>query len=220
MFATDRSLMLRPSDEYQFLLMAFVAGGFFGDDVPSVSVLVNHDQSRAFPGGTGDVKVAGNYAPSFVSQRQAAEVGCQQVLWLDANEKHWIEEMSGMNMFLVRGTGKGAEVVTPELTGTLLPGTTRDTVLRLAERLGYTPRTERVSLDQWRQECRDGVVTEVFACGTAAVVTPVSDVRDEGGDWTISDGQPGPVTLELRRALVDMHHGVSPDPDGWLHHVS
>jgi len=220
MFASDHSLMLRPSTEYRFLLMAFVAGGFFGDHVDTVSVLISRDYCRAMPGGTGNVKVAGNYAPSFLAQQQAQEAGCQQVVWLDAIERHWIEEMGGMNLFFVRDTGTGYEVGTPELTGSLLPGVTRDTLLTIAERLGYRAREMRISVDQWRQESIEGRITEVFACGTAAVVTPVSAVRDPlGGDWTVGDGQPGPVTMTLRRALMDVHHGLVPDPDGWLHPV-
>lgn len=213
MFAADTTLMLRPSRRYRFLLMAFVAGGFFGEDVESVSVYVGHDFSRAFPGGTGDVKIAGNYAPSFLAQRQAEAAGCQQVVWLDARERRYIEEMGGMNLFLVRGD----LVVTPKLTGTVLPGITRDTMLTLARRLGYETAEERISLDQWRTECASGAVTEVFACGTAAVVTPVGRVCDVDGDWTISDGRPGPVTLALQKALTDLHHGLADDPDGWLH---
>ncbi|MFR9674190.1 branched-chain amino acid aminotransferase [Streptomyces sp. TR06-5] len=220
MFGTDANLMLRPSEEYQYLLMAFVAGGFFGTNIESVSVWVSHEHSRAIPGGTGNVKCAGNYAGSFVAQRAAQDAGCQQVVWLDPVERRWVEEMGGMNMFFVRGSGPGAEVVTPELSGSLLPGVTRDTLLKLAERAGYTAKQERISLDQWRDECRRGVITEVFASGTAAVVTPVGEVHDEGGDWRIGDGTPGPITLEMRQKLVDLHHGVLPDPDGWLHRIS
>ncbi len=220
MFATDVSLMLRPSQDYRFLLMAFLAGGFFGDEVESVSVLISRDYSRAMDGGTGDVKIAGNYAPSFLAQRQAQEAGCAQVVWLDAAERRWVEEMGGMNLFFVRGSGPGAQVVTPELTGTLLPGVTRDTLLTLASRLGYTPSQERISVEQWKAECEQGLITEVFACGTAAVVTPVRKVCDPvAGDWTIGDGGSGPVTAQIRRALVDLHHGLIPDTDGWLHRV-
>jgi branched-chain amino acid aminotransferase len=221
MFGTDRSLMLRPSENYRYLMMAFVAGGFFGDRVASVSVLISRDYSRAIPGGTGNVKIAGNYAPSFVAQQQAQAAGCQQVVWLDAVERRWVEEMGGMNLFFVRGSGRGAEVVTPVLSGSLLPGVTRDTLLTVASRLGYTPREERVSVDQWREESATGRITEVFACGTAAVVTPVSHVRDTAGpDWMVGDGTPGPVTLALRRHLIDLHHGLAPDPSGWLHRVT
>lgn len=108
-------------------------------------------------------------------------------------------------------------MVTPKLTGTLLPGITRTTILTLAERLGYDAVEERVSLDQWRAECDAGLMPEAFACGTAAVVTPISTVVDRGHNWTIGDGKPGPVTLALRTALTDLHHGLVPDPDGWLH---
>ncbi|MFD8783126.1 branched-chain amino acid aminotransferase [Kitasatospora sp. NPDC059599] len=217
MFATDTSLMLRESRTYRFLVMAFVAGGFFGDGVESVSVFASHTYSRAFPSGTGDVKVAGNYAPSFLAQREAEAAGCQQVLWLDAAERRYLEEMGGMNIFLVRGGGDRAQVVTPALTGTLLPGVTRDSILTLAERLGHEPVEERISLDRWRAECEAGVMTEAFACGTAAVVTPVHRVVDRGSEWTIGSGKPGPVTLALRSALTDLHHGLAADPDGWLH---
>ncbi|RKT19370.1 branched chain amino acid aminotransferase [Streptomyces sp. 1114.5] len=218
MFATDVTLMLRPSNTYRFLLMAFVAAGFFGDDIESVSAWVSHDYVRAFPGGTGNVKVAGNYAGSFAAQRQAQEAGCPQVLWLDAVERRWIEEMGGMNVFFVRGEGPSAEVVTPLLTGTLLPGVTRDTVLALAERLGHTPREERISLAQWKDEVERGVITEVFACGTAAVVTPVKSFHDGGEEWVVGDGTPGPVTRALHGALVDLHHGLSEQPPAWDAH--
>ncbi|MFT7834607.1 branched-chain amino acid aminotransferase [Saccharothrix sp. BKS2] len=219
MFGTDANLMLRPSEEYRFLVMAFVAGGFFGDVVRPVSVLVSRDQARAMPGGTGDVKCAANYGPSFVAQRRAQQAGCQQVVWLDAAERRWVEEMGGMNLFFVRGSGPGAEVFTTPLTGTLLPGVTRDSLLRVAARLGYRVAERPVSVDGWRAECEAGEITEVFACGTAAVVTPVGQVKDVEGDFTVGDGEMGPVTRSLRTALVDLQHGRVPDVDGWLHQV-
>jgi branched-chain amino acid aminotransferase len=199
-------------------MMALIADGFFGRQLASVSVLISREYTRAFPGGTGNVKFAGNYAPTFVAQRQAEQAGCQQVVWLDAVERRWVEELGGMNLFFVRGSGPGAEIVTPVLSGSLLPGVTRDTLLTVASRLGYTPREEKVSVTQWREECESGRITEVFACGTSAVVTPVSHVKDtEGPDWQVGDGTPGPVTLAVRRHLVDLHHGLVPDPSGWLH---
>ena len=220
MFATEPNLMLRPSNHYAFLLMAFVAGGFFGDDtLAPVSVLISREHSRAMPGGTGDVKCAANYAPSFVGQRLAQEAGCQQVVWLDSGERRWVEEMGGMNLFFVRRNGAATELLTPALTGTLLPGVTRDSLLVLGRRLGHAVREERISVDEWRADCATGRITEVFACGTAAVVTPVGKVRDRDGDWTIGDGKPGPVTLALREALVDIHHGLAPDPGGWMRAV-
>ncbi|WP_410594838.1 branched-chain amino acid aminotransferase [Amycolatopsis sp. lyj-23] len=220
MFATEPNLMLRPSREYRFLMMAFVAGGFFGDDVLApVSVLISREHSRAMPGGTGDVKCAANYGPTFAAQRLAQEAGCQQVVWLDSVEHRWVEEMGGMNLFFVRETPAGTQLVTPELTGTLLPGVTRESLLVLGKQLGYDVREERVTVDGWRAECRSGRITEVFACGTAAVVTAVGQVRDRDGDWTVGDGTPGPVTRRLRRLLIDVQHGESPDPGGWLRRV-
>ncbi|MFL6137217.1 MAG: branched-chain amino acid aminotransferase [Frankiaceae bacterium] len=219
MLGTDVNLMLRPSENYRFLVMAFVAGGFFGDAVAPVSVHVSRDHSRAMPGGTGDVKCAANYGPSFVAQRTAAEAGCQQVVWLDSTEHRWVEEMGGMNLFFVRGTGSKAEVFTTPLTGTLLPGITRDSLLRIAARLGYRVAERPLTVDAWRRECASSEITEVFACGTAAVVTPVGQVRDRDGDWTIGDGRPGRTTLRLRRVLTDLQRGRFPDPDGWLWRV-
>lgn len=215
MFATDQTLMLRPSASYRFVVVAFVAGAFFGESVESISVWVNRDYARAMPGGTGDVKIAGNYAPTFVAQLQAERAGCQQVLWLDSAEHRWIEEMSGMSVFLVRG-GRRPEIVTPPLSGTLLPGVTRDTIMKLAVRLGLTVRQERVCVERWRT---GGEFTEAFACGTAAVITAVGEVRDGQARWRIGDGNPGPVTTALRAALIDAQRGRTPDADGWLHHV-
>ncbi|MFC8069799.1 branched-chain amino acid aminotransferase [Streptomyces sp. NPDC057293] len=220
MVGTDVNLMLRPSEEYLFLTLAFVAGGFFGDEVRPVSVLICRTQSRAMPDGTGDVKCAANYAPSFVAQRQAQEAGCQQVVWLDSTERRWVEEMGGMNLFFVRGSGADAEVSTTPLTGTLLPGVTRDSLLRLAARCGYRVGERPVAVDEWRAGCASGEITEVFACGTAAVLTPVGTVRDgQNGDWTVGDGEMGPVTRRLRETLVDIQRGRAADPDGWLHRV-
>ena len=215
MFGSEANLMLRESSEYTFLLMAFLAGGFFGDTVAPVAVMVSHEYTRAVPGGTGNVKCAANYGPSLVAQRRAREAGCQQVVWLDAIKHHWIEEMGGMNLFFVAGD----TILTPRLTGTLLPGVTRDSLLTLAARAGFTVSEARLSVDDWRDGCRSGLITETFACGTAAVVTPVARVCDEGGDFVIGTGAEGPVTSTLRAALLDVQHGRRPDPGHWMHHV-
>ncbi|WP_416980562.1 branched-chain amino acid aminotransferase [Streptomyces sp. T028] len=216
LFASEPCLALRPAREYTFLLMGFVTGGFFSDQPDPVSVLVTRDFSRAAPGGTGQVKCAGNYAGAFLAQRAAADAGCHQVVWLDPVEHRWIEEMGGMNLFFVRGTGPAAEVVTPPLTGTLLPGVTRDTLLTLAAQRGFTVREERISVDQWRSHSESGVITETFACGTAALVTPVGEAHDGDDRWLIGSGKPGPVTMELRDALCDLHQGRAVDRHGWL----
>ena len=219
MFASEATLAVRPAREYLFAVVACVTGGFFGSQAKPLSVMVSHRYSRAAPGGTGAVKFAGNYAASYAAQLEALEAGCQQVVWLDAAEHRWIEELGATNIFFVRGSGQEAQVSTPELTGTLLAGITRESILMLAADLGYQPMQEKLSVDQWREESRAGVITESFACGTAAVVTPIGEVRDPGGDWTIGDGAPGQVTLALRDALVSVHRGRATDRYHWMHPV-
>jgi branched-chain amino acid aminotransferase len=215
MFGSEAHLMLRESHEYTFLLMAFLASGFFGDTSEPVTVMVGRDHARAMPGGTGDVKCAANYAPTLLAQRRAREAECQQVVWLDPVEHRWIEEMGGMNLFFVIDD----TVVTPRLSGNLLPGVTRDSLLALAAREGYPVREGRLSIEDWSEGCRTGAITETFACGTAAVVTPVGRVRDTEGDFTVGTGAEGPVTARLRSALLDIQHGRAPEPPGWLHRI-
>lgn len=212
LFATEASLALRPARQYMFLLVAFVTGGFFGDLPEPVSVMVSRDYTRAAPGGVGEAKTAGNYAASYLAQLRAEEAGCRQVVWLDAAERRWVEELGATNIFFVRDR----RLVTPPLTGTLLPGVTRDSLMTLAAELGYPVAEERVSVDQWRAECEAGVITETFACGTAAVVTPIGSVHDAEGDWTIGGGVAGPVALALREALVALHRGRAADRHDWL----
>jgi branched-chain amino acid aminotransferase len=185
-----------------------------------VSVYLSEDYIRAAPGGTGDVKCAGNYAASLLAQEQAIAAGCDQVVWLDATEKRYVEEMGGMNLFFVQGAGDDAELITPELTGTLLPGITRDSLITLARELGHPVTERRFSVDEWRAGVADGSITETFACGTAAVITPVGQVKARTGDFTVGDGTPGELTMALRAHLLDIQHGRVPDTHGWLHQVS
>ena len=222
MIATQRGLGVNhPSNEYMFCVIASPAASYFSGGVKPVTVWLSEDYTRAAPGGTGAIKCGGNYAASFVAQRQAVEQGCDQVVWLDAAEHRWVEEMGGMNLFFVRGSaGAGAPVImTPPLTGTLLPGITRDSLLRLAPELGIKAVEERITIDQWQAECAAGELTEVFACGTAAVITPVGRVKGESAEWTIADGEPGPVTTRLREELIGIQYGHRPDPFNWIHKV-
>ncbi|MEU5092709.1 branched-chain amino acid aminotransferase [Streptomyces sp. NPDC021356] len=219
LYASEAHLALRPARQYAFLLIAFVTGGFFSDRPDPVTVWVGRDHTRAAPGGTGGVKYAGNYAPSYAAQEQARQAGCDQVVWLDPVERRWVEELGGMNLFFVRGSGPSAQVITPPATGTLLPGVTRDSLLHLAARQQLAVREEPVSVGQWKAECLDGTITETFASGTAAVVTPVGVVRDGAQSWQVGTGRAGPVTLALRDALVDIHTGRAPAPEGWLRTV-
>ncbi len=219
MFATEIGLGVRPASEYLFLLIASPAGAYFPRGVKPVSVWLSEDYTRAAPGGTGEAKCAGNYAASLIAQAQAIGEGCDQVVWLDAVEHRWVEEMGGMNLFFVYGSGENARLLTPALTGTLLPGITRDSLLTLARDLGYQAEEGRISTDEWRRGNQDGSITEVFACGTAAVITPVGSVKAASGSWTVGDGEPGPVTMRLRKALLDIQRGTAPDPYGWMHKI-
>jgi branched-chain amino acid aminotransferase len=218
--ATEPFLGVRPANEYLFLVIASPAGAYFSRGVQPVSVYLSEDYIRAAPGGTGEAKCAGNYAASLLAQEQAAAAGCDQVVWLDALEKRYVEEMGGMNLFFVLGEGNDAELVTPELTGTLLPGITRDSLITLAGDLGYRVSERRFSVEEWRQGAADGSISETFACGTAAVITPVGDVKARTGDFVIGDGTPGPISMRLRQALLDIQHGRVADTHGWLHRVA
>ncbi|MEU0841247.1 branched-chain amino acid aminotransferase [Streptomyces sp. NPDC005962] len=215
MIATEVGLGVRPANEYLFVVIASPAGAYFPRGVQPVSVWLSEEYVRAAPGGTGTAKAGGNYAASLVAQAQAAEQGCDQVVWLDAIERRWIEEMGGMNLYFVYGN----RIVTPELSGSLLPGITRASLLRIAEDLGYEVAEGRISVDDWREGNADGTLTEVFACGTAAVITPVGSVKSARAGWTVADGQPGEVTTKLRKALLDIQTGAAPDPYGWLHRL-
>lgn len=216
MFATEAGLGVRPAKEYRYLLIASPAGAYFPRGVKPVSVWLSHEYVRAAPGGTGAAKFAGNYAASLLAQAQAADAGCDQVVWLDAIERRYVEEMGGMNLFFVFGSGSHARLVTPELSGSLLPGITRDSLLTLATDAGFAVEERRISTDEWREKAASGEITEVFACGTAAVITPVGSVKAAEGEYTIADGEPGAVTMALRDTLTRIQRGTFADTHGWM----
>ena len=217
MFSTEIGLGVRPANAYTYLLIASPAGPYFPRGVQPVSVWLSTEYTRAAPGGTGEAKCAGNYAASLVAQAQAAEQGCDQVVWLDATEHRYVEEMGGMNLYFVYGSGQNARIVTPKLTGTLLPGITRDSLLTMAGDLGYRAEEATISTDDWQAGNESGELTEVFACGTAAVITPVGEVKSARAEWTVGDGTPGRVTMQLRQALLDVQTGRAPDRHAWMH---
>ena len=216
MIATEAALGVRASSEYLFILLASPSGAYFPAGVKPVTVWISDDYVRAAPGGTGFAKCAGNYAASLVAQRQAKEQGCDQVVWLDAIERQYIEEMGGMNIFFVYQERGETVIVTPELTGTLLPGITRDSLLQLAREQGFRAEERKITVDEWRAAIQDGRMTEAFACGTAAVITPVGHVKSRKGDWTINQGETGPVAAKLRETLLNLQHGITPDTHGWM----
>ncbi|MGE3691488.1 MAG: aminotransferase class IV, partial [Novosphingobium sp.] len=179
---------------------------------PAVSIWVS-DYTRAAPGGTGAAKCGGNYAASLVPQAEALERGHDQVVFLDAAEHKWIEELGGMNLYFAFDDGS---LITPPLTGTILPGITRDSIMQLAREEGLNVREERYSLDQWRDDAASGRLVECFACGTAAVVTPVGRVAGREVDFTIGSGGPGQLTGKLKARLVAIQRGEVADTHGWV----
>jgi branched-chain amino acid aminotransferase len=216
LFATEVGLGVRPARTYRYLLIASPAGPYFRDGLQPVAVWLCTEYVRAAPGGTGAAKFAGNYAASLLAQQQAADRGCDQVVWLDAVERRWVEEMGGMNLYFVFGEGPQARLVTPELTGALLPGITRDSLLTLARDHGLSVEERRISTEEWEKGVQTGDISEVFACGTAAVITPVGRVAHSGGEFTIGTGGPGPITARLRASLTAIQRGAAPDPHHWM----
>ncbi|CPW31651.1 Probable branched-chain amino acid aminotransferase (IlvE) [Mycobacteroides abscessus] len=214
--ATEAGLGVRPAGEYRYLLIASPAGAYFSQGIKPVSVWLSHEYVRAAPGGIGAAKTGGNYAASLVAQAQAAEEGCDQVVWLDAIERRYIEEMGGMNLFFVFGRDGEARLVTPELSGSLLPGVTRKSLLQLASDAGFAIEERKIDVDELEKKTASGEIAEVFACGTAAVITPVGRVKHSGGEFIIGDGEPGEVTMALRDTLTGIQRGTFADTHGWI----
>ena len=213
MFASEVFLGVRPAKQYKYLVIASPAGNYFKSGAPAVSIWVSRDYTRAAQGGTGAAKCGGNYAASLVPQAEAIARGHDQVVFLDGAERKWVEELGGMNLYFVFDDGT---LLTPALTGTILPGITRDSLLTLAREEGLTVREDRYSIDQWREDAQSGRLVECFACGTAAVVTPVGKVASHDGDFTIGSGGPGQTTARLKERLVAIQRGAAPDPHGWV----
>ncbi|MEH3033770.1 MAG: branched-chain amino acid aminotransferase [Aeromicrobium erythreum] len=217
MFASEAFLGVRPSQHVTYSVIASPAGAYFPGGVKPVSIWLSTDYSRAGAGGTGAAKCGGNYASSLLPQQVAAEHGCAQVAFLDSVEQRWIEELGGMNLYFVQADGS---IVTPELSGSILEGVTRDSILTLARDLGHEVVERRVSIDEWREGTADGSITEVFACGTAAVVTPVGALKWPDGQAVAGDGEAGKVTMDIRSALVDIQYGRAEDRHGWMHRLA
>ena len=221
MIATQIGLGVnKPSSSYLFLLIASPVAGYFDGEVKPVTVWLSEDYTRAAPGGTGEAKCGGNYAAAFAGQQQALDHGCDQVVWLDAAERTYVEEMGGMNIWFVHGSGAHARMVTPAPSGSLLHGMIRDSLLKLGPDLGVPAYESKISVAEWQEGCASGDITEVFACGTAAVITPIGGARSPDGDWTVGDGSAGPVTTMLRDELVGIQYGRKPDRYGWMHRIA
>jgi len=213
MFASETFLGVRPAQHVTFMIICSPAGAYFKGGVKPVTLWLSEQFTRAGRGGMGAAKTGGNYAASLAAQREAIDQGCDQVVFLDDQEFRYIEELGGMNMFFVYADG---HIVTPE-TGTILEGITRASIIELAGKLGHSVEERKFGIDEWREGVASGEITEIFACGTAAVVTPVGSLKSPHGDV------PAPastdLTLRLREALVGMQFGRSEDSFGWMHRV-
>jgi branched-chain amino acid aminotransferase len=213
MIATEKFLGVRPAQHVTFMVIASPAGAYFKGGVKPVTLWLTTEYTRAGRGGMGAAKTGGNYASSLVAQQEATAHGCDQVVFLDAQEGRYVEELGGMNMYFVFDDGR---IVTPE-TGTILEGITRSSIIELAGKLGHQVEERRFSIDEWRDGVTSGAIREVFACGTAAVVTPVGSLKWEGGEV------PAPastdLTMKVRQALVDIQYGRAEDTFGWMHRV-
>lgn len=216
MIASEVFLGVKPSAEYLFMVIASSAGNYFKSGAPAISIWVSEQYTRAARGGTGAAKCGGNYAASLVAQSEAIRQGCDQVVFLDAAEHRWVEELGGMNLFFLFDDGS---LLTPPTDGTILEGITRDSVLTLAREQGLNVREERYAMDQWRADAESGRLVEVFACGTAAVVTPVGTVKSTQGDFTIGAGGAGQMTQQIRTKLVDIQRGAAADTHGWVQRI-
>lgn len=215
MFAKEGFLGVRPAAKVGYYLIASPAEAYFSSGLAPVSIWLSDHWSRAGKGGTGAAKTGGNYASSLLPQSEAYERGCAQVLFLDSDTGTYVEELGGMNVVLVY---KNGTLVTPE-SDSILEGVTVDSILQLARDRGHQVERRPVSIDEWREGVTNGDITEVFACGTAAVVTPIGELKSES--FTIGDitAPPGELTMSLRAELTDIQYGRRPDPHGWLYRL-
>jgi branched-chain amino acid aminotransferase len=216
MFASEVFLGVRPAKHVTFAVIASPAGPYFSSGVKPVSIWVSEEFNRAGPGGTGAAKCGGNYAASLLPQQEAIDNGCDQVVFLDAAQHSSLEELGGMNVFLVYSDGT---LVTPELNGSILEGVTRSSIIELADELGYKVDERAVTFDEWREGLASSDITEVFACGTAAVLTPIGTLKWRGGQVSCGDAA-GKVTVELRQRLLDIQYGRAADTHGWMRRLA
>lgn len=209
----DPFLGVRASNDYLFFIILSPVGPYYPQGFNPIPLYVCHEYVRAAKGGIGEAKAGANYAASLLAGELARQRGCSQVLWLDPLERKYVEEVGAMNMFFVLN---GTTVVTPPLSGSILPGVTRASVLELAPTLGFQVEERRIALDEVLSGIKDGVVTEIFGAGTAAVISPVGRLVDASEEYVINDNQVGPVARKLYDTLTGIQRGSLPDPFGWV----
>ena len=216
LIAASPQLGLASSSEYIHFIIIGPVGGYFAGNTGALSVYVETDYVRAVPGGTGDVKVGGNYAAAVYVSEQAKKKGYAQVLWLDGVERRYVEEVGAMNIGFVYN---GKRIVTPQLTGSILPGITRDSILRLAPDIGYEVEETRLDINDIMADIKSGEITEVFGMGTAAVVAPIGSLGMHDDEVTVGNGENGPVAAKIRDTLTGIQYGTLEDPYGWIHTI-
>ncbi|MDL2254576.1 branched-chain amino acid aminotransferase, partial [Ruminococcaceae bacterium OttesenSCG-928-I18] len=209
--ATEPVLGVKPSDEYLFFVILSPSGPYYAEGLDPVKIFVEDSQTRSAPGGTGYIKCGGNYAASLSGQMRAYELGYSQVLWLDGAQRKYVEEVGSMNVFFKIGE----EIWTAPTDGTVLPGITRMSCIELLRDWGYTVREEKMAIDELVEAAHAGKLQEVFGTGTAAVVSPVKEMRYKNEDVKIGDGTIGPVTAKLYDTLTGIQYGRLPDEKGW-----
>ena len=212
MIATDPFLGVHPSKKYLFFILCSPSGAYFKNGMNPVNIYVEEEYIRAAPGGTGFAKCGGNYAGSLLAAAKAEAKGYEQVLWLDAKEHKYVEEVGGMNMmFVIDDT-----IITAPLDGTILPGVTRDSILTLAKDAGYKTEERRLSIDEVVQAAHEGRLNEAFGTGTAAVVAPVGKLCYKGEEIVVNNGQTGPKAAYLYDRLLNIQRGNYEDKFGWV----
>jgi branched-chain amino acid aminotransferase len=216
MIATEAALGVHPAHEYLFFIIAGPVGAYYPEGFGPTKIFVTEDYSRSAPGGTGCVKAGGNYAATLYAGEIAAKMGYTQVLWLDAVERKYVEEVGTSNMFFVID----GEVITAPLHGTILPGVTRDSVIRLAKSWGVKVSERRLSMDEVMAAIAAGTLQEAFASGTAAVVSPVGQIYYRGKEYRIGSGQAGRLTERLYNEMLQIQYGQKDDPFGWRVKIS
>ncbi len=220
MIGTEGCLGVRSSTEYLFYVLAVPTGSYFKTDVSgpgAVDVLVSTEVARAAQGGTGNVKAAANYAISLKPNSEAKEVGCSQVLFLDAKHNRFVEELGGMNVFFY----DGKKLITPELTDTILPGVTRQSILEVAPDIGIPAEERKIDFEEIAAGIKSGKITEAFATGTGAVCTGIrSLVVSRNGEKLLFPGAPGPVTSRIYQKLTDIQFGAETEDRGWIQSIA
>ena len=214
-FATDPFLGVRASNTYKFMIILSPVGAYYAEGLNPVRIWVAKDHVRSVRGGVGEYKTAGNYAASLIASEKAKKEGYAQVLWLDAIERKYIEEVGAMNIFFMIGD----ELVTPDLSGSILHGITRDSVLKLARIWGMNVSERRISIDEVFEAHKDGRLVEVFGSGTAAVISPVGEIRYGTDVISIGDGTPGETAMKFYHALTDIQYGRASDTENWIEFI-